>query len=49
MQFRAEFFNIFNHPTFNTPTSTIGNGSFGLSTATETPERQIQFGLRLMF
>ena len=49
MQFRAEFFNVFNHPTFNTPTSTIGNGSFGLSTATQSSERQIQFGLRLMF
>jgi hypothetical protein len=49
MQFRAEFFNIFNHPTFNTPTSVIGNGSFGLSTATQTSERQIQFGARLMF
>jgi hypothetical protein len=49
MQFRAEFFNIFNHPTFNTPTSVIGNGSFGLSTATQTSERQIQFGSRLMF
>ncbi len=48
-QFRAEFFNVFNHPTFNTPTSVIGNGSFGLSTATQTPERQIQFGARLMF
>ncbi len=49
MQFRAEFFNVFNHPTFNTPTSVIGNGSFGLSTATQTPERQIQFGARLLF
>lgn len=49
MQFRAEFFNVFNHPTFATPTSVIGNGSFGQSTATQTPERQIQFGLRLMF
>jgi hypothetical protein len=27
----------------------IGNGSFGLSTATQTSERQIQFGARLMF
>jgi hypothetical protein len=49
MQFRAEFFNIFNHPTFATPTSTIGNGSFGLSTATQSTERQIQFAVRLIF
>ncbi len=51
MQFRAEIFNIFNHPQFATPTSTLGNASFGQSTqtVTSTSERQIQFGLRLIF
>jgi hypothetical protein len=60
-QFRAEAFNVFNHPTFAslngssvngnpaTPNGTLGNGSFGVSTATQTSERQIQFGLRLIF
>lgn len=49
MEFRSEFFNIFNHSTFNTPTGVIGSGSFGLSTATQTAERQIQFGVRFIF
>jgi hypothetical protein len=48
-QFRAEFFNIFNHGTFATPGEMLGSPSFGISTSTATAERQIQFGLRLMF
>jgi Carboxypeptidase regulatory-like domain len=49
LQFRAEFFNIFNHPTFQTPGATLGAGNFGVSTSTQTTERQIQFGLRFIF
>ena len=49
LQFRAELFNVLNHATFNTPTSVLGNPTFGTSTATATAERQIQFALRLMF
>jgi hypothetical protein len=49
VQFRAEFFNIFNHSTFATPNGTLGNPSFGLSTTTQTAERQIQFGFRFVF
>jgi Carboxypeptidase regulatory-like domain len=49
VQFRAEFFNIFNHPTFQTPGATLGAGNFGVSTVTQTTERQIQFGLRFIF
>jgi hypothetical protein len=48
-QFRAEFFNIFNHPTFGTPGGTIGSSNFGLSTGTQSAEREMQFGLRFMF
>ncbi len=49
LQFRAEFFNIFNHATFGNPGSTLGSSGFGYTTYTATSERQIQFGLRLMF
>jgi len=49
LQFRAEFFNVMNHATFGTPGASLGSPSFGISTYTATPERQIQFGLRFMF
>jgi hypothetical protein len=51
VEFRAELFNIFNHPAFATPNSTLGGSGFGVSTSTVTadPERQIQFGLRFVF
>jgi hypothetical protein len=51
MQFRAEAFNIFNHPTFATgkKMGLLGSSSFGLSTATISTERQLQFGLRVIF
>jgi len=48
-QFRAEFFNLFNHSTFASPTSNLGNVSFGRSLTTASAERQIQFGGRLVF
>jgi hypothetical protein len=34
LRFRAEFFNIFNHPNFGTPINTISSLLFGLSTQT---------------
>jgi len=49
IQFRAEFFNIFNKATFATPGSQIGATNFGVSTSTATRERQIQLGLRFVF
>lgn len=49
LQFRAEFFNIFNHATFGNPGSTLGSSGFGYTTGTATSERQIQFGLRFIF
>jgi hypothetical protein len=49
LQLRAEFFNVLNQAIFGTPTSNIGNPTFGTSTYTATPERQIQFGLRFIF
>ncbi len=49
MQFRSEFFNIFNHTTFASPNGVLGNPTFGFSTATASAERQIQFGARFIF
>ncbi len=48
LQFRAEFFNLFNQHAFAIPNGVLGNG-FGVSTSTVLPERQIQFALRLIF
>ena len=47
-QMRADFFNVLNHPNFGLPNSAIGP-SLGLISATSSPERQIQLGVRLGF
>lgn len=48
VQFRAEFFNFFNHPNFEYPNRSINSSQFGrIFGATES--RQIQFGLRYSF
>ena len=54
LQFRAEFFNILNHPNFNTPNAVVFTPSgvsptAGVITSTATTSRQIQFGLKLLW
>jgi hypothetical protein len=57
VQFRAEFFNVFNRANFASPTDNRvvfdqnGNStsSAGLIDSTQTPSRQIQFALKLIF
>jgi hypothetical protein len=58
LQLRAEFFNIFNHSTFNSPTqgsdgsvpgAQITSPTFGLATATAYTERWIQLDARFIF
>jgi hypothetical protein len=49
LQFRAEFFNIFNQHVFQPPVSTLGSPGFGIATSTYFDPREIQFGLRLIF
>jgi len=59
LQFRAEFFNLFNHPNFALPNANVfaqaangtatPNPTFGKVTATTTNSRQIQFALKLLF
>ncbi len=49
LQFRAEFFNLGNHPNFAPPNATVNSTSVGIISSTVTEARQIQFGLRLDF
>jgi len=52
LQFRAEFFNFFNTPSFKNPSTTLNfsnTASFGNITSTLHDNRQIQFGLKLLF
>jgi hypothetical protein len=49
LQFRAEFFNIFNHTNFGLPGNNVQASSFGQITSTNTSSRQIQFALKLQF
>lgn len=48
LQFRAEFFNLFNKTNFNAANSDINSSSFGRITSAK-PARQIQFGVKFSF
>ncbi|HEY6400998.1 MAG TPA: TonB-dependent receptor, partial [Blastocatellia bacterium] len=48
IQFRTEFFNLFNHPNFGLPDNFVGSPSFGRLISADSP-RRIQFGLKLLF
>jgi hypothetical protein len=55
LQFRCEFFDVFNHPNFGQPGNVVGTPDFGRITKTRFPtgesgsSRQVQFALKLMF
>jgi len=49
LQFRAEFYNAFNHPQFSNPGTTFGTANFGVITQTTVAPRLIQFGLKYLF
>ena len=55
VQFRAEFFDLFNHANFGQPGNVVGSPGFSRITNTRFPtgesgsSRQIQFGVKLLF
>jgi hypothetical protein len=55
LQFRADFFDIFNQANFGNPTLNVQSGTFGDITSTRFPtgdsgsSRQLQFALKLLF
>ena len=49
MEFRAEFFNVFNLVNFGLPSNILRGSGFGVISKTAGPSRQIQFSLKLIY
>jgi hypothetical protein len=49
LEFRAEFFNIFNIVNFGLPSNTVLGSGFGIISKTAGPSRQIQFSLKFVY
>jgi hypothetical protein len=49
IEFRAESFNLMNHPNFGIPNMVIGNQMAGIITTVVTPERQNQLAMKFRF
>jgi hypothetical protein len=49
LQFRADFFNIANHPNFGLPNSNLSSPQVGVISATVGVAREVQFSLKLIF
>jgi len=49
LQFRVEFFNIFNEVNFGLPSNIVSGSGFGVISKTAGPSRQIQFSIKLNY
>ena len=49
MEFRAEAFNVFNHPQFGNVNTALGDSFFGTISGLAQSMRQMQLGLKLYF
>jgi hypothetical protein len=49
VQFRAEFYNIWNHAQFNPPANNVAAGTLGHITSSSVPPRVVQFALKFVF
>ena len=49
LQFRAEFFNVFNLVNFGLPNNILQGSGFGLVSRTAGASRQLQFSLKLIY
>jgi hypothetical protein len=48
-EFRAEFYNVWNHAQFNPPVNDVADGTFGQVQNSSVPPRIVQFALKLLF
>jgi hypothetical protein len=49
VEFRAEFFNVFNIPNFGLPSNIVSGSGFGIISKTAGTSRQIQFSLKIIY
>ena len=49
LEFRSEFFNVFNHTNYGVPSNNVQSSSFGQILGANGNGREIQFALKVMF